>query len=712
MENMQTWGKIDELSVVSHRIPRVEGAEKVKGRAKFTYDINLPGMLYGAILRCPHAHARVVKIDANKAEEMEGVKVVETYEGKTVHFAGEGVAAVAALSKEIAEDALSKIEVEYEQLPFVVDVGDAMKPDAPRVHDAESNVRELYSHDDEINFADADVIVEATYSAPVVMHLCSETHGAVAKWDGDNLTVWTSTQGVCGVRDGLAWTFNLPQEKVRVITEHMGGGFGSKFGAGSHDTTAAELAKKAGAPVKLMLNREEDFFCAGNRPSYTANIKAGAKKDGTLNVFQLESYGTGGVGSGASAPMPYIYSVPHVKASQVDVLTNAGPGCAMRAPGHPPAAFAMESLMDELAEKLNIDPLEFRIKNDSNEIRREQFAIGAERIGWDKRVVRGLNPRTNGVSTSPKKRRGIGVGCSIWGGGGGPSTEVLAEIHPDGSVKVMTASQDLGTGTRTIIAQTAAEELGLQASDIIVLIGDTKFPPSGASGGSTTAACVIPAVKNTLADAKQILFAIVAQHLETKPDDLEIKGKRISVKSNPERYLSWGEATAKLGEQPIVVKGGWVEGLSSSGVTGVQFAEVEVDLETGEVKVLKIVAVHDVGLPINRLTTESQIIGAVVMGLGYALTEERIMDTPTGKMLNPNLLDYKVPGVMEVPEIEPIIFGTPERGVIGVGEPPCIPTAGAIANAVYNATGVRIRSLPITPDKIISETSFRLKIDN
>jgi len=695
---MQTWGKIDELSVVSHGIPRVEGADKVTGRAKFTYDINLPDMLYGAILRCPYAHARVVKIDANKAEELEGVKVVATYEDKTVHFAGEGVAAVAAVSTGIAEDALTKIEVEYEQLPFVVDVEQAMKPDAPKVHGTESNVRELYSHDNEINFAAADVVVEATYSVPVIMHVCQETHGAVAKWDGDNLTVWTSTQGVCGVREGLAWSFNLPQEKVRVITAHMGGGFGSKFGAGNHDITAAELARKAGAPVKLMLSREEDFLCAGNRPSYTAHIKAGAKKDGTLSCFQLESYGTGGVGSGATSPMPYIYHVPDVKASQLDVRINAGPACAMRAPGHPPAAFAMESLMDELAEKLDIDPLEFRIKNDSNEIRRQQFAIGAERIGWAKR-------HEKEVSASPKKRRGIGVGCSIWGGGGGPGTEVLAEIHPDGSVKVMTASQDLGTGTRTIIAQTAAEELGLQASDITALIGDTTFPPSGASGGSTTAACVIPAVKNTIADAKQNLFAIVAQTLEAKPEDLEAKDKNISVKSDAERCISWNEATAKLGTQPIIVKGGWVEGLSSSGVTGVQFAEVEVDVETGEVKVLRIVAVHDVGLPVNRLTTESQIIGAVIMGLGNALTEERIMDAPTGKMLNSNMLDYKVPGAMEIPEIEPIIFGTPERGVIGVGEPPNIPTLGAIANAVYNAIGVRIRSLPITPDKIIAAIS-------
>jgi xanthine dehydrogenase YagR molybdenum-binding subunit len=279
---------------------------------------------------------------------------------------------------------------------------------------------------------------------------------------------------------------------------------------------------------------------------------------------------------------------------------------------------------------------------------------------------------------------------------------VRVEIHSDGAVKVMTASQDLGTGTRTIIAQVAAEELGLRVEDITPLIGDTKYPPSGASGGSTTAASVTPAIKATVADAKRKLFARIAQALEAPPEELIAKDGKIYVKDNLERCISWREATAKLGTEPIVASGGWVEGLSGSGVTGVQFAEVEVDTETGEVKVMKIVALHDCGLPVNPLTVESQIIGAVMMGLGYALTENRVMDSQTGRMTNPNLAYYKVPGAMETPKIEPIIFGNPERGVIGIGEPPNIPTAAAIANAVYNATGVRIRSLPITPDKILT----------
>jgi xanthine dehydrogenase YagR molybdenum-binding subunit len=695
---MLTWGDTEKLNVVGHKVPRLEGAEKVTGRAKYTYDVNLEGMLYGAVLRCPYPHARIVRVDTSESEREEDVKAVQHYEGQTARFAGDAVAAVAAVTQSIAEDALTLIEVEYEELPFVVDVEEAMNQNAPKSLETDSNIRETRTNEEgdmETGFEASDAIVEATYSAPVVVHACAEVHGAVAKWDGDNLTVWTSTQGIVGVREGLQWHFDLPEDKVRVITQHMGGGFGSKFGAQSYDIIAAELAKKSGAPVKLMLTRRDEFLCAGNRPSLTAQIKAGAKKDGTLTAFQMESYGTGGVGGAGGSPLPYIYQVPNVKTSIADVNINAGPSCAMRAPGHPPAAFAMESLMDELAEQLDIDPLDFRRANDKNEIRHQQYAVGAERIGWGKRN------KVPGSSEGVKKR-GIGVGCSIWSGGGGPGTQVNVEIHSDGSVKVMTASQDLGTGTRTIIAQVAAEELGLRVEDITSLIGDTKYPPSGASGGSTTAASVTPAIKAVVADAKQKLFARVAETLKASPEELIAQDGKIYVRDNPEHYISWNEATAELGEKPIFASGGWVEGLSGSGVTGVQFAEVEVDTETGEVKVLKIVALHDCGLPVNPLTVESQIIGAVIMGLGYALTENRIMDRQTGRMNNPSLAYYKVPGTMETPKIEPIILGNPARGVIGIGEPPAIPTAAAIANAVYNAIGARVRSLPITPDKVLT----------
>ena len=276
---MLTWGDTEKLSIVGHEVPRLEGADKVTGRAKYTYDVNLPGMLYSAVLRCPYPHARIVRVDTSKAEQIEGVKAVQHYEGQTVRFAGDEVAAVAAVSEAVAKDALALIEVEYEELPFVVDAEEAMKSNAPKALETDSNIRETYTREEgdvEAAFEEADAIVESIYSAPVVVHACAEVHGAVAKWDGDNLTVWTSTQGIVDVRNGLQWHFNLPEGKVRVITQHMGGGFGSKFGAQSYDIIAAELAKKAGAPVKLMLTRKDEFLCTGNRPSLTAHIKAGA----------------------------------------------------------------------------------------------------------------------------------------------------------------------------------------------------------------------------------------------------------------------------------------------------------------------------------------------------------------------------------------------------------------------------------------------------
>ena len=478
----------------------------------------------------------------------------------------------------------------------------------------------------------------------------------------------------------------------------MGGGFGSKLGAGSWSIVAVRLAKESKAPVKLMLSRKEDFLYTGNRPSSVQYIKAGAKRDGTLTAFQLRSYGTGGIGGGAGFPAPYIYSVPNFKVEQSDVFINAGPSAAMRAPGHPQASFGMESVMDELAQKIEMDPLEFRRKNDPSGTRQKEYTVGAEKIGWVRRKKSG--------SEMGRKRRGVGMGSGTWGGGGGAGTQARVTIHPDGSTDVTTGSQDLGTGTWTVVAAVAAEELGLQIEDIKVYIGDTVYQlPSGGSGGSTTAASVAPAVKTAAASAKGELFQIAAPLLGAQPEELEARDGNIYIKSDPSQSISWKRATAQLGTDVISVQGGWTSGLSSSGVAGTQFAEVEVDTETGQVKVIKVVAVQDFGLVVNRLAAESQINGGVVQGLSYTLLEDRILDGPTGLMVNPNLEAYKIAGSMEMPEIEPIIFDEPERGVIGLGEPPVIPTAGAIANAVANAIGVRIRELPITPDKVLAALS-------
>ncbi len=699
---MASWGEASESRLIGKRIPRLSGRDKVTGKAKYTFDINRPGILYGRILRSEVAHANVVGVDLSEAEALPGVKaVIQIVEvGKKIRYQGQEIAAVAAETDDIAKDAIRLIRVDLEELPYVVTEADAMAEGAPQIRDdwtgnqSDPNVRE--AGDLEGGFAQAAVEVEATYHTPVQTHVCLETHGHVAEWeDEQNLTVWASTQGVFGVRNDLAGSFNLPANQVRVITEHMGGGFGSKFGPGVEGRTAADLARITGRAVKLMLTRKAEHLVAGNRPSMTQHVRAGATGDGRLIAYDMKGHGTGGISSGAGFQAPYVYDVPNLRTETVNVAVNVGNQRAMRAPGHPQGAFAMDSLMDELAEKLGMNPLEFRRINDTSEVRQAQYTLGAQEIGWHRR---------NNVPGSGKgvKKRGIGVGSGQWGGGGGPGTQARVTINSDGTVEAVTGTQDIGTGIRTAIAIIVAEELGLALTDIMVKVGDSgPGLPSGGSGGSQTTASVAPVIKTAAAAAKQKLFERIAPQLNAPVEDLRVGNHTIYVVSDRTKTIKWELATGQLGMESISEGGNWDEELRQGGVAGTQFAEVEVDTETGEVRVIKIVAVQDCGLAINRLTTESQINGGVIMGLGQALLEERFMDALTGRMLNANLEDYKVPGTFEIPEIKSIVFDT-HRKVTGIGEPPCIPTPGAIANAVHNAIGVRIRELPITPDKILT----------
>ena len=699
---MASWGEASESRLIGKRIPRLSGKDKVTGKAKYTFDINRPGMLYGRILRSEVARANVVGLDLNDAEAMPGVRAVLPLieVGRQIRYQGQEIAAVAAETDDIAKDAIRRIRVDLEELPHVVTEEDAMRENAPQIRDdwagnqSEPNVRE--EGDINAGFEQAAVEVEATYHTPVQTHVCLETHGHVAEWENDeNLIVWASTQGVFGVRNDLAGRFNLPANQVRVITEHMGGGFGSKFGPGVEGRTAVELARLTGRPVKLMLTRKAEHLVAGNRPSMTQHVRAGATSDGRIIAYDMKGYGTGGISSGAGFQAPYVYHVPNRRAERRNVAVNVGNQRAMRAPGHPQGAFAMDSLMDELAEKLGMNPLEFRRINDPSEIRQAQYTLGAQEIGWHRRNS------VPGSGTGVKKR-GMGVGSGQWGGGGGGGTQARVTINSDGTVEAVTGTQDIGTGIRTAIAIIVAEELGLNPTDIMVKVGDSgPGLPSGGSGGSQTTASVAPVIKTAAAAAKQKLFQRVAPQLQAPVEDLRVGNRTIYVVSDRTKTIKWELATGQLGMESISEGGEWDRELRQGGVAGTQFAEVEVDTETGAISVIKIVAVQDCGLAINRLTTESQINGGVIMGLGQALLEERFMDAVTGRMLNANLEDYKVPGTFEIPEIKSIVFDT-HRKVTGVGEPPCIPTLGAIANAVYNAIGVRIRELPITPDKILT----------
>jgi xanthine dehydrogenase YagR molybdenum-binding subunit len=680
-----------ETKYISQPTLRVDAVPKVTGRARYSSDIQADGWLYGMILRSKWPAAKILSVNLDKARQIPGIKAaVVARDGEfTVRFYGEEIAAVAGTSKQACLDALRAIEVNaVPRQQFAVNENEARKDDAPQVWEGRPNVapgrpREQGNVDQA--FGQCAAVIEGFYTTPVQIHNPMETHGNTVSWTDDGVTAWASTQGISSVRDGLAGALQVDQSKVRVITEFMGGGFGAKFGAGAEGVLAAQLSREAKAPVRLMLTRFDQALAVGNRPSSFQKIKMGALADGTLHAFEAENYGTAGIGAGgdsggggggADLTMPYLYKVPNSRVKQSHVAVNAGSARAFRAPGNPPASFGMESAMDDLAVKLGMDPLEFRLKNDSNEVRQREYAIGAEKIGWKEKC------RKPGSSPGAIKT-GIGCAGAAWPAGGpSRSTQGEAQINPDGSVEFRLGVQDIGTGTKTVIAVVAAEMLGLQPEQIAVKVGDTNFPPGPGSGGSTTCASVSPTVYDICTRA--------LQQLQKQTGIADARGK------------NWFAACKKLGVNPLVVHGNWIEGLSNRPAYGVQFAEVAVDTETGLVTVKKVVAVHDCGLIIDTLTLESQINGGVIMGMGYALYEERVMDDLSGVVLNPNFETYKLPGIADVPEIEIVLLNMPERGVIGIGEPATVPTAAAIGNAVANAIGVRVGSLPITPAKVLA----------
>ena len=667
---------------------RYDGPIKVSGSAKFASDMQPAGWLYGMILRSPWPAARIRAIDLRPALNVPGIRAAVTANDPpfTVRYCGEELAAVAGLSKQACLDALRAIKVEADPLPFVVKEEAALRDTSPRVFENQPNAgepREMQTGEFDSAFRTSDRTVEGFFETQVQLHHCLETHGNTVQATPDGMTCWASTQGIFSVRDSLADSVGVPLDKIHVMSEFMGGGFGSKYGAGIEGGLAARLSKETGGlPVRLMLTRFDEALAVGNRPSSFQKVRLGAKKDGTLVAYELEAFGTagyasGGVtaggGGGAGFPAPYIYRVPSTRVRQTTVAINAGSARAMRAPGHPQASFGMESILDEMALALGLDPVELRIKNDPSEIRRQQYRIAAGHFGWNAKY------RSQSSSEGPVK---TGVGCAgaTWGGGG-QGSEAEVRINSDGTVEVRCGTQDLGTGTKTLIAIVAAEMFGLEPAAISVKIGDTTFPPSGGSGGSTTAASVAPAVFNACQNALTDLKSV--------------SGILNPVGSN------WRSATARLRINPIVARGRWQEGLSSRGVGGVQMAEVEVDTETGFVRVKRIVCVQDCGLVVNRLASISQINGGIIMGIGFALYEERILDSQTGVVLNPNFETYKLPGAADIPELDVILQDMPERGVIGIGEPVTIPTAAAIANAISNAIGKRVTRLPITPSQIL-----------
>lgn len=696
------WPEAGKRGLIGKRISRLDGPAKAAGRAKYTYDVNRPGMLYGKMVLSPYARAKLVSIDTSAAEQMPGVKAVQVMlePGKEVMWAGQEIVAVAAETEEHARDAARRVKVIYEPLSHLVsDV------DPARAGKRTEQLAERTTGDPDQGSREAEATVEGTYGSAVITHCCLEAHGQVTEWEGDNLTVWASTQAVSGIGGELATGLKVPAGNVRILTPVMGGGFGSKFGADTWGLACAQLARKAGRPVKMMLERDQEIMVAGSRPSIHAKVRVGAKKDGTLTAWWSESWGTGGPGRAGNPNLPYIFVKLPRRTRHTAVYTNTGPARAWRAPNHPQMCLITMGALEDMAAHIGMDPLEFFLKNlhysDRPAVYKAELQKGAELIGWQKK----WHPR--GDKTLGPIKRGLGLSIHTWGGRGHEST-CSATIHPDGSVEVSLASQDLGTGTRTVIGVIAAETLGLPLEAVKVNIGDSRYPPSGASGGSTTVGGVSSSTRRAATNALNELLAKVAASLGVEAGQLEAVGGRIRVIGDASKSLSWKQACAKLGTTPITASGQGGRGadaLISSGVGGVQMAEVAVDVETGVVKIEKLVAVQDCGLVVDLKTAESQVYGGMIMGVCYAVYEERIMDEITGRCLNPDMEFYKLAGIADIGELVVHMMTGPgydERGVIGLGEPPVISPGAAISNAVANAIGVRVPTLPLTADRVLA----------
>jgi xanthine dehydrogenase YagR molybdenum-binding subunit len=714
--------------------PRAEAPLKVTGRARYTYDIKLAGMLYGRMIGAEIPAGEILSIDTSKAEGLPGVKAVWTAESRVVRFAGQDVAAVAAVSPEVAEDAARLVRVTYKERPFVPELRAAMKEGAPVVYELDKspagrdvplkgNVagpiggrRGGDRGDVEKGFAEAEAVHEGTYYCPVHTHSSLETHGVIASWEGDQLTVHASTQGIFAVREGLAEALGLDRKNVRVLCDHMGGGFGSKLSPSATGSAfamvACRLAKKAGAPVKLMLDRKQEQLCTGNAPSALMTVKVGAKKDGTITAVDYKAWGSAGVagGAGTAGPVGALHGKnPNLKVESYDVYTNAGPAAPLRAPGHSQGAFGIECAVDELADKIGLDPLDVHKRNEASPVRLAQFDLGAKEIGWARRNKKAGDMSTGGFGPQKgARKRGLGMADGNWYVFANPNTSAQVRVHRDGSVEVVAGYQDIGTGSRTAIAAVAAEELGISTSGVTMRIGDTQFPQGPSSGGSVTINSVAPAVRLAANGARTKLLELAAPLLGAAPEELDAANGKIFVARTPAKAVDFKQVAAKMPGETIDVTAKRPKQYETfrGDLAGTQFAEVEVDTETGEVRVIRMVSVNDCGFPVNPLTAENQVIGAMIQGASWALLENRILDPNVGTMVNPNLESYKIFTPADMFEAKSILTPLANLGnntsTAGIGEPPIVPTLAVIANAVYNATGARVRELPITPDKVLA----------
>jgi len=735
-----------ETRVVGTRRMRVDAYERVSGTAKYPSDIVLPGMLYGAILGSPHPNARIRSVDTSAAEAMPGVQAVltgfqslgpamrpyaqvikESIFDTSCRFEGDAVAAVAADTPYIARDALRAIVVDYEELPFVVDERDALVPGAPLVHPEGNRVSDpaVYERGDiAAGFEAADVVLEEEYRTECELHTPLEPHGCVANWDGDRLTLYESTQGVYAVQSTAAQALGLPLSRVRVVGHYMGGGFGAKLAAGKYTLLSALLARSTGRPVKMFLTREETMLTVGNRPPSNMRLKAGVKRDGTLTALEFEGSGTGGASrAGGTSLLDWLirdlYACENVWTETSDLYINARLARPMRAPGHPQCSWALEQMMDSLAEAIGMDPVEFRLKNISavSQGRGGQpytttgladcLRDGAEAFGWSE-----ARDQSGADDADPYVRRGIGMAGATWiAGAGGPPSTIIMKLFADGSLNMNMGASDIGTGTKTVMAMVAAEELWVDPDDIQIEHADTGTTQfATGSGGSKTVPTESPAVRAAAVELKNQILELAAAQMEVDVSTIDLRAGKVVTTSEPVVELPLSQIR-ELRRRGVLVGVGYRGPNPADKAVNpfaAQFCEVEVDMRTGEVEILRFLGAHDSGRVLNRTTYDNQVFGGITMGIGFGSLEKRVLDRgQTGRLVSRGWHDYKIPTALDVPadmEAVPIDPGDDEANTTstkGIGEPATIPTAPAIANAVYAATGVRITETPITPAKLV-----------
>ncbi len=771
MAEVQNTGR---YRVIGVPVERVDGVEMVSGKALYAVDVKLPGMLWGKVLRSPIAHGKVLRVDAEKARKHPGVRAVITAKDvperryglalrdeplfalDKVCYIGDAVAAVAAVDEETAEEALGLVDVEYEEIPGVFDVEEAMRDGAPLVHEhmesydigkayqsawkpvAGTNIVHRAVHElgnVEAGFQMSDYVLEDTFKASQIHHCYMEPHAVLAESRIGFITVWTCTQEVFPVRTLLAELFGLAESKVRVICTKVGGGFGGKIQA-RLEPYAVALSLKTGKPVKIVMTRSEEFTAAAGSTPPIVTVKTGVMRDGTLIARDVRYlWDTGAYAEGLAPCNRAIkdgtgpYRVPHVRVTSTLVYTNKVRGTQLRGLGVPEGIFAIESQMDMIAERLGIDPFEFRMKNllddgDTNSMGDAVYSIGlkeclrraAEAIGWGKPKQRNFGRGLAVVAKSPTTQASI--------------SGAYVQLNEDGSAQVLVGASEVGQGAVVVLSQIAAEVLGLPIDAVSITMADTAVTPYDRGTYSSRVTLYAGnAVKNAAADARKQLLEVASKMTEIPESELEVENGNVIARKRSGLSLTFREVmqSAHIREKPVLGRG-WAGGKGDYPIGtrlqakapvpgwkyGAQAVEVEVDKETGMVRVRKIVSAHDMGTALNPLLVKGQIVGAAVMGLGYALHERLIFDE--GRVTNPSFMDYKIPSSPEIPEVVPIFVEVPlpegPFGAKGIGELSIVGIAPAVGNAIYDAIKVRMKELPMNAEKVLAKIEEKTAAEN